>query len=903
MQEAQRVEHIERLIDGIQRIGPGSSFERFGAKFLNHHLGVELVHRGLNVQLSPVGHTVDSVNDEGSVAAEYSIEKNYFQSKWTKPTDDMLHVLRMHPAVVDIYLLSSQVSSASEIKAAQARTKEWPGFHDRIIHYYDARRIAEVIVDEMLLDHSAVLALVEHLPVLERVLNEHRATLTVPAIDPRRVELVAVDRAIDIALTDSHPVAVISGIAGSGKSDAAAAYVNSRRGLYQTTMWVEGMELTKISDLASKRLWRGGADLNVAGMLEAKRCLLVIDDMPPSIEVAELEQLCGSGSRILVTKRESNSTDICIPPLQSPEARLILDRDVAESCPEKVLQTLMRAVGGHPLSLALVNKAVSSGVSWAEIEEDCDVIATLIDGRERLADRILGRMKPTLAKELAVFDWLGQSSCDIRLLRFLVRSPGMINLGGQGLRAVDRPTLFRLHDVVYASLKVLGWLSQDYAAELDKKLDDHLSVLIQEESLALLILATTMQAKLEAIARVRYSAPVLVALLAVWRPDDVLKDVLGNPGDRLSAFKARGTSVAYVEVRLILESIESLYRLDKQDSVETAKENLKDRLPLFDLLLSLPVANPRSSSEILHHQGKALKLIGRTDDAIKVFEAVLAGAFPLDASRLQLIRLYRTDSRAVDLADEVLTAARMPNTVTSSVTLGVVENLSWAKGTALDALFVKHTDLIESEIISAAQAGLEQAYSALASVGRYWGWNDCERLKKVFAAIPVPTVDSANDRTSAALGEILMKLAKSGYPHDRSLQEQAICYFRSIAKPDDFVLQKHGEILIDLKIYDEAVQVLSLISCLERDSFACYRLSQAELGLVNPEKSLEYIDIAITGLDASKQKFAASFWAQRYKVRCSQGAIDAIEDLNKAIAACEPGKYLDYLQKLLVKVQ
>lgn len=47
MHEAQRVEHIERLITGIGLIGPGSIFERFGAKFLDHHLDANLVHRGL----------------------------------------------------------------------------------------------------------------------------------------------------------------------------------------------------------------------------------------------------------------------------------------------------------------------------------------------------------------------------------------------------------------------------------------------------------------------------------------------------------------------------------------------------------------------------------------------------------------------------------------------------------------------------------------------------------------------------------------------------------------------------------------------------------------------------------------------------------------------------------------
>lgn len=896
MHEAQRVEHIDRLIQGIGLIGPGALFERFGAKFLDHHLDVDLVHRGLNAQLNPVGGTVDSVDDAGELAAEYSIEKNYFQGRWEKPSNDLLHVLRMHPKVKDIYLVSSQSSTAEEIKAAKARVVDWPGFQNRTIHYYDARRIAEVIVDEMLFDDSAVRALVEHLPVLNRVLNEHQATLTVPAADPNRVALVAVDNAVDTALSDNSVVS-ISGLAGSGKSHAAAAYVNSRGHHYQTTMWVEGTELSKVEDLTSKRLWRGGADLNVAGMLQTRKCLLVIDDIQPDIALTALQSLCKTGSHILVTRREIGPGDISIPPLSVLEAREILERNLADRCPDAVLMALMKAVGGHPLSLALVNKAVASGVPWCEIGDDCDSIAELVDGRERLADRILGHLKPLLAAELVVFDWAGQSSCDHRLLKSIIRMPGMMKIGGQGLRAADRPAVVRLHDVVYASLKVQAWLSAERSAKLDQQLEDHLAIIIEEESLALRVLATTMRTKLESFAKTRFSPAVLVTLLTVWRPEEVDTNVLKTPETLLAGLEARGTPISYVEVRLILEAIEGLYRFNKIESIDVAKAKLTERLPLFQRLLTLQVLNMRSLAETRHHLGKALKILGRFEDASSEFEAVMNGPHPLDATRLQLIRLYAGhDGRAVDLADEILTAAQKPLTVVSSIVLGVVENLSWAKGPALQSLFDKHADLIEQEIVVAAEAGLEQAYAALASVGRYWSWNDPARLKRIFGAIPVPAVESADERTSASLGEILLKMAKSNFPPDRNLQKQAVQYFRALSELNDFQLQKYGEVLIDLGQFSEAETVLRRVTNLYSDAFASYRLSQARLGQGDANEALLLIDAAIERLDDTKQKFAASLWAHRFKVRQARADSHAVEDLDKAIAACEPGKYRMYLE-------
>lgn len=896
MREAQRVEHLERLIKGIKIVGDGSVFERFGAKFLDHHLHAGLIHRGLNTQLNPVGGTVDSVDDAGEIAAEYSIDKQYFHGHWTKPSNDLLHVLRKHPNVQDIYLVSSQTATVQEVNAAKERVSAWPGLQNRTIHYYDARRIAEVIVDELLLDDAAVRALVEHLPVLERVLNEHQATLILPEVDPCRVELRTVEKAIETALNDANPVVAISGLPGSGKSDAAAAYANGRGNRYQTSIWVEGAELTRVSDLASLNLWRGGADLNVAGMLRTRHCLLVIDDLPPHISLNDLKPLVSPGSHILVTRRETEMGDIEIPALTPSEAREILDRNVTTPCPETVLNALMTVVGGHPLSLALVNKAVTAGIPWSEIAEDCGSLTELADGRERLADRVLGHLKSLLSAELAVFDWVGQSSCDRRFLRSIIRVPGMLKIDGQGLLAADRPNVVRLHDVVYASLKVQGWLTPERAAHLDQQFEHHLTVLIEEESLALRVLSTNIRTKLETAAKTRFSPTVLVALLTVWRPEEMKPDVLESPEAYLDRLEERATPVSYVEVRLILEVIESWYRFEKVKSVEAAKEHLEIRLSLFPRLLALTFSHPRSLAEAQHHWGKALKILKHTEAAAEQFEAVMAGPIPLEATRLQLIRLYG-DERAVALADEILTAAQNPQTVSSSVVLGVVENLSWAKGPALNNLFDRHTELIEREITEAADAGLEQAYTALASVARHWSWHDPARLKRVFDTIHVPSAETADDQASGAIGEVLLKLAKSQWPPNRDQQYEAVCYYNSIIQPAPYQLQKHGEVLIDLQQFPEAETVLRRIPDHDADAFVSHRLSQVRLALNDSPGALILINAAIRNLKEDQQKYLGTFLAHRFKVRNAQADPDAVADLDKAIALTPPGKYRSSLER------
>jgi hypothetical protein len=65
------------------------------------------------------------------------------------------------------------------------------------------------------------------------------------------------------------------------------------------------------------------------------------------------------------------------------------------------------------------------------------------------------------------------------------------------------------------------------------------------------------------------------------------------------------------------------------------------------------------TSEIHHHRGKVYRWLRRDSDARREFETVMAGPHPLDATRLQLIRLYkwsREFSEAGRLGEEVLRA-------------------------------------------------------------------------------------------------------------------------------------------------------------------------------------------------------------------------------------------------------
>lgn len=895
MRESLRADYIARLMDGIGRIGPGPMFERFGAKFLDHHLDVALVHRGLNAQLSPVGHTIDSYDDAGRVGAEYSIDQDYFSGSMPKATDDLLHVLRKHPAVADIYLLSSRKAGEGVIPAFAQRTEHWPGMLARALHVYDARRIAEVIVDELLSSDAAIDDLMEHLPALAAIIDDAAASLAVPGIDSRHVDRPEVSAMIAAALAARGPVVTVAGIGGLGKSQAAAAYAEEHRGQYDTCMWIDGDTLRRTTDLKAIALWRGGDSRNVAAMLRARRCLLIVDDIADTIGADEFAPFCGDGSHIILTRRTPREGDVMVPMLSRDVAHAILDQGLAHPCPDAVLDALLSTVGGHPLSLALVNRVVKDGTSWNDIAEDCAAIPELTLGDQRLADRLLGRLGAALGHELQLFEWMGQATCDLRFLRRAIGVIGIAKLRQHGLTAPDRPSTMRLHDIIQASVMAQRWLTPERIEVLDDTLENVIEALMAEEGLALRVLASTMRAKLEALAARDPRPAFLVALLEIWKPGETRPDLLSDPVDAAETLASHGAEPRSVQIRAVLETIEGLYRHDKLVSVEGAKDNLRACLPVYERLAAIGGLESRTETEIRHHHAKALKNVGRDTEAQAMFEEVLEGPHPLPASRLQLVRLYgrakETVDRAAEQADIVLTAAGAAGSVSSNVALATLQSLPSVGGKWRQALFDKHADLIEREIVVAAEAGAEDALLAFAAVARHWSWHDRDRLLRVFASVELIDPFMLDDRTRAACGEVFAEVGKA--QGGSAFQKQALRYYEAVEAPTDFGLQKHGQLLIEMNLPGDAEAVLLRIA--DPGAFALYRLSQAQLALHKAADALIAIDTALSRLDSKQAHFRSSFLAQRYEARRALNDPDARDDLEEAHRLCEPGKYKDIL--------
>jgi hypothetical protein len=298
--------------------------------------------------------------------------------------------------------------------------------------------------------------------------------------------------------------------------------------------------------------------------------------------------------------------------------------------------------------------------------------------------------------------------------------------------------------------------------------------------------------------------------------------------------------------------------------------------------------------------------LGEDEQARLIFEGVLSGPCPLDATKLQLIRMYSRKQETVDqaarLADEIFTAARNVGVVSNSVVLAAVEQLPWGRGAWRRALFDRHAELIEREIRTAAEGGSDQAFAAFASVGRHWVWHDPERLIDLLATVPLKDPTLADDRACVACGEILQQAAKATELPNRDLQVRALAYFRAVQHPDDFALQKTGALLVEMDRESEAEEVLRSISRLETNPWAQYWLSKAVL-VRDASQSLALIDSAIVNLGQGQDRFLSAFYAQRFEARHALGDNSAAEDLRQALRVCDNGKFRSVLERRLMQAE
>lgn len=878
---------VQRVTESLTILGPGSAFERFGVVFIEFLLDIVLVQRGSSIGGSPVGGALDATTPDGKLVVETSILKSYFDGGMGKPRGDIAHALKLAPMAEDIYLLGSQRAPTGVIEAFTTEVGESSQMAGRRIHLMDGRAIAEAIIDKLMLQDEAIDALSEILPILGDVRDDHPASLRAPPLTPLYVKRGPVDAELDRRLA-SGTVVDICGIGGIGKSQVATACIRRNRGQFEYSFWVNAHDLEGVEQLSSVQLRRGGAARNVSALLRKNRTLLVLDDASDSLLSEQLASQCGSASKIIVTRRKVPPGAYEVPMMDKRQAREVLGKNLTNSPSEGVFKAIWNSVGGHPLSLRLINSAVQAGIPFEDIAEDCLNIPKLADDEMALADRILGRLRPFLESELSVFLWAGRPYCDRAFLRAVIGPISLSMLERYGLTAPESAASVRIHDIVFSALKVANWLSAERAAAIDDHLAQFILQHVRDDGQALQTIAYQLNRKIAKNVENGETHPALLyALAAIWTGSAVRVDLLPEAISAAAAIAGHSAREHEVAILVVLETIEARGRHMRQMLGNAAAiEWASSVLPAYDHLETMEDLTPRQLAEIRHHRAKTLRFVGRLDDAERMFEQVLAD-FPLNDAKLQLLRLLdkRTEDHgcAKRYAEEII-AARLDNgEVSSSLLMALGDTLNGARATWAGELVDLHEELFLREALYSASAGVSQGYHSVASFVRALVWHAPERVAGIISRLPEPTpLMLDDDQSRGGYAEIMFHAATVG--DDRSLLARALDAYETLKAPDPYQKRKWGETLYRLDRFPEAEEMLESFEDEGGRIWLAHSLSQVKLALGKVGEALPLVDEAVNGAVGVQRKYLSSFLLQRAKVKIALGQ-NPVDDIEEGVAA------------------
>lgn len=861
---------IHRVIEPLEILGPGSIFERFGVVLIERMRNIKLVQRGSSVSGSPVGGALDAVSEDGLIVVEASIQKGYFSGSMKKPLSDLTHSLTLAPLAEHIFLLSSQRAKTGAIEDITNTVLKQPQMKGRCLHLMDSRAIAETIIDELMLCDDAIDDLAQLLPVLGEIRDDHPSSLNAPPLSPLYIKNAMVDTELDQRL-ETEACVEICGVGGIGKSQAAAACLQRSANRFHYRFWVSGRDIASIEQLSSVPVRRGGAERNISALLRKNSTFLIVDDASPSLAIDQLANLCGPDSRILITRQNPSYGAFAMPTMEIEQAQTLLMTGLDTQPPITLFQTIWNAVGGHPLSLVMLNAAAREGASWSELAEDCANITKLPIGDTQLADRILGRLKKVFKEDLSLFQWAGQSHCDRAFFKRVAGSLGLKTLERYGLTAPEGPASIRIHDIVFTALQSLNWLTDERSKEIDRHLEEFILQQISDDGHGVHLIASHLRGKISSnVANGDRRPAFLYALTMIWMGSAIPVSLLPDPleeAHRLKSLSAVGNEVA---IWVVLESIEATERHLRQTSGATAAATwLESIIQAYDYLAAIVNLDARNVAKINYYHAKTLRKLRRPDEAERLLMKIVA-CHELPDAKLQLVRLvgrrpqgYET---ARQYASEIIATKLDNGNVSPSVIMALGDALNGARQTWAGNLIEQHEELFLSEALYSAAIGIPHGYHSVASFVRALIWHAPSRVKNVLARLPQPTPWMLDDDQSRGGYAEIMLLAAT-VDDEPSYLNRALEAFETLKAPDPYQKRKWGESLYKLGRYVEAETILEAIEDTSSRIWLAHNLSQVKLELGKLEEALDLVNESVVGATGLNEKYRSSFLLQRVKVK------------------------------------
>ncbi len=897
-------------------------------EFVGHHLiqNIEkerIIHKGLDKRRNPVGYTVDSISQNASIIGEYSATVDYFcESKdkdnticYKKIRNDIKHAHKHGKGCLEkIYLISNQEEPSSFRKKFNG-TDDFKNNKDIII-IMDARQLAEEIYKQSLDREDDLNFYGDYFPNFLQEMENYEYYGKIPAHCEKYCKDMHVLNEIERYFNDNN-ICWIHGLSGSGKTQAVIEYVHYKADEFPNYIWISGDDWAAGSSLSAIKRTRGGVPINVVGMFNKIKTILVIDSLERDVdynEFSEMDKGFDKGGRIIITSQIKASWKKCMqmPELSKEVALKILD----DEGNEKVARKIVDKCKGFPIILSTIrNMIIHENVNKNDLYDE--VIETpgeiIASNGEALFKKILSKLEKRTYEKLVKIANTGLTTFDIDFLRFYCGCVTCNALQKLSLLILTNiPGIVKIHDLICVVVKEMDDSYDDV-----EKLRCYIESKKGEMTSSVLRQIYLMRHKVAQYKSVHPEVDWLTYALLQIEGDEKTKiaEKICNQIDT--------SNMDLVAAKCLIETDEIIgYKEKSKDGYKRYNDMLIEKYTNY-----LQVVNDEEIvAEFLHHLGKAYRRGGNLDGAFKCFKDLLKIKPDWSATYSQIVTLG-TNKGVKDNPDIYQEAEKYmrvlldtmisnPTQIPLRVALATISRMRSFRKIVNEV--INTNDKVEKICQIVASAGIEdigqffEGFVAVTSLFNYHYSETCIRLARSVPEIIMVLPQMIDNKQWINACEALTNIATYVDKENNNqlftiLIEKAVEFGEEWKKQglrDDYGGRAVAKAYI---INGDGVQALSMINQIpieKRSHWVLYRQAEAENMIGDKNASLtaqKAIDLLKD--DAKSTDRQPSYYHLLGKCFRDEGDIDkALKAITNAIDLCCDSKYKEELENFKLQI-
>ena len=926
-------EHIKKriikgLIDEINCLEP-TELELVGHSVIEILENNRMIHHGINKDYKPSGYTVDTFSNDSTVIGEYSTDSNYFTNtgtkdnpKYEKIENDINHAFKHKPpnGPEKIYLITNQEEPPS-FRQNFNKTQVSQS-HGQIVTIYDARELAKIIYKQSTDNSNTALFYRNYFPGFSQNLDNYEYYGKIPARCEKHCSDQNVINTIKHYYSTNENICILYGLSGSGKTQAAIDFIHHDADSFENYIWIAGEDWKTDTPLSAIQRSRGGIPINVAGIFNLAKTILVIDSIERGIDkrtFQELEPGFAKGGIVLCTSQVAvpgSPLYLSIPTLSKEVAFEILGED--SNVLNEICERFVEACRFSPLILATTRNIIElQDVPRDDLYNEILLHPEDIDQCDgtSIMRRILGRLEQANRDALVKVANSGLLTHDFNFLGHFVGNNRLINLQRLAiLKPTSTPGVMSIHDLICKAVQseINGsTLAQAIESYIEKHTGEMTPSVLREIHLGI------KQIHEEYKRRGNHEPDWLTYALL-----QIDGDIRMGVHEQIYA-KVINSSSNLAAVMCIIDAKEShAYTIEDQEQRKAYYMQCTDEyLNAFQTS-----KDNKIKAELLHHRGKALRRCGQFDEALACFTQLLSLEPKWHATYGQIAHLgiQQNVNSSIKQEGEKAMGALLNDMLTSASSVPLrVSMAAFARLRSYRNIYAKissNSDDVKklaNIIAMSALEGLDQFYEAFVSFTSIFGYHYssiCVELTETLPEMLATLPESVEKKHWTSACEALTNTAIAAGRDDKNQLSKRIAQssskFADALNADEkltaYVARAIAKAYVTADAPQKAFDAIAKVPAEAVDHWLLYQKSKVQSALGATGEALNSASDALKLAQGDEKAQSRLSIYHDQLSRCYEGIGDyptAISEAKTAFDKCSDNQYKNDLARRLASLE